>query len=505
MSKICLCLTGKTLAHDLEIIEHYRKYIDLVELRVDCLDPDEGFLIRRFPGMAGLPVILTIRRERDGGRYTGTEGSRVSLLAEGLANAFTDRRRNFAYIDLEDYLNVPSLEDAARVFGTRIIRSYHNITGVDEDIVGKLNSLRHTGDEIVKVAVMPQSFADVVRVFRAAQQTPDLEKILVCMGSFGIPSRILAAHFGSKFSYTAATGEFIGAPGQLNPRTLAELYRFRQITEKTRIFGITGLPLTVTSSPAIFNTVFALENIDAVYVPFPADSVESFLELAERLNMPGASVTVPHKESIIPWLASVSDQVRNIGACNTIIYNREGWHGVNTDTAGFSASLLNFIGKKNLRGKKVSIIGAGGAAHAVAAEVHRLEGKALVLNRTEIRAKELASRYQFAWNMLNRTGIEHIQKYSDIIIQTTSVGMAPDNDADPLALYQFSGHEIVMDLIYEPVQTTLLRRASDAGCPTCNGSDMLIRQAELQYKYFIGREFPPQFIARIHSLVHENK
>jgi 3-dehydroquinate dehydratase/shikimate dehydrogenase len=169
MSRICLCLTGKTLAQDLEVLEIYRKYIDLAELRVDCLEPDERFLIRLFPEKAGLPVILTIRRTVDGGYFQGGEGSRITLFSKGLAFADADRRRNFAYVDLEEDLNVPSLEEAARTFGTRIIRSYHNLRGgINEDIPAKLRSLRRIGDEIPKVAVKPDSLADTLRLYSAA-------------------------------------------------------------------------------------------------------------------------------------------------------------------------------------------------------------------------------------------------------------------------------------------------------------------------------------------------
>jgi 3-dehydroquinate dehydratase/shikimate dehydrogenase len=92
-------------------LEKYRKLIDLAELRVDCLDPDERFLIRSFPEKAGVPVILTIRRKIDGGQYIGGEGARIVLLSKGLAFADANRRRNFAYVDIEEDLNVPSLEE----------------------------------------------------------------------------------------------------------------------------------------------------------------------------------------------------------------------------------------------------------------------------------------------------------------------------------------------------------------------------------------------------------
>jgi 3-dehydroquinate dehydratase/shikimate dehydrogenase len=500
LAKICLCLTGKTLARDIEVLQKYRKYVDIAELRVDYLDPDERFLIRRFPEMAGLPVILTIRRSMDGGKYVGGEGARITLLSKGLAFAEADRRHNFAYVDLEDDLTVPSLEEAARTYGTRIIRSYHNMNGVDHDLAVKLRELRRVGDELVKAAVMPQSLDDAIRVYQAAKETADLEKILLCMGDYGVSTRILAEPMGSYLSYTTVKGESdmpSGAPGQFDPKELAEQFHFREITAKTKIFGVTGFPLKVSASPQFFNTVFDIEKTDAVYIPFPADSIHALIRLAGEIKISGLSVTVPYKEAVLPFLSYKSDVVKSIGACNTIVSGDQGWAGYNTDGPGFTDSLLEFSGRKDLRGRKITIVGAGGVARAVAAEVHKLKGKALILNRTAVRARDVALPYKFAWAGLDNKGIEMMYNYSDIVIQTTSVGMEPHAYADPIEFYQFTGKELVMDLIYKPAKTRCLIRAEAAGCRILNGYDMLIRQARYQYTHFMGKEFPPSLISRV--------
>jgi 3-dehydroquinate dehydratase/shikimate dehydrogenase len=241
MARICLCLTGKTLARNQEILKKYEKQVDLAELRVDCLEPDERLLIRRFPEMVKAPVILTIRRKRDGGFFDGGEGARIILFSKGLAFAEADRRHNFAYVDLEEDLDVPSLEEAARTFGTRIIRSFHDFQGVEQNLAGRIRALRHVGDEIIKAAVMPQSMADVVRVYKAARELHDVEKIILAMGDYGMNTRILAELLGSHLTYTTAKGEAdipLGGPGQLCPQELVDFYRFRSITPKTRILGI---------------------------------------------------------------------------------------------------------------------------------------------------------------------------------------------------------------------------------------------------------------------------
>jgi len=499
MAKICVCLNGKTLAQDLELLEKNRKYVDLAELRVDCLDPDERFHIRRFPEMAGLPVILTVRRNLEGGYYVGGEGSRISLLAKGLAYAAADQRRNFAYVDLEEDLNVPSLEEAARTFGTRIIRSWHNMEGVDQDLSGRIKKLRRVGDELVKVAVTAGSLGDVVKVYKAAKETAGIDKILLCMGEYGVNTRILSEFLGSRISYTSVEGDGIkyGAPGQLEPKVLAELYHFREITTKTKIFAIAGFPLKFTNSPLFFNTVFKMEQADAVFIPVVADSVESLINLAEEIGISGLSISVPYKEKILPYLAGRSEKASAIGACNTLVKGFEGWMGYNTDAPGFSDSLLSYIGKKDLKGKKVTIIGAGAAAKAAAFEVNRLRGKALILNRTPAKARSLAEPYRFAWAAFDSRGAVMMEKYSDIIIQASTAGMAPHADSDPIEFYKFTGKEIVMDFIYEPPKTPCLMRAEQAGCKILNGSDLLHRQARYQYGFFMNREFPPSLVSRV--------
>ncbi|MDR1444721.1 MAG: type I 3-dehydroquinate dehydratase [Treponema sp.] len=520
MAKICLCLTAKTIAGDLEILERNRRYVDIAELRVDCLDQDERLLIRRFPEQAGLPVILTIRRDTDGGNYAQGEASRIRLLAQGLAFAEADRRKNFAYVDLEEDLNVPSLEEAARTFGTRIIRSSHNLNGIDEDIPGKIQKLLRTGDEIVKIAVLARGSADALAMVRAARRERNLDKVFLCMGRYGVFTRILAEKLGSQITYTSAEGEPSAAPGQICPKDLVELYRFRSINADTRVFGVVGYPLNVTGSPRFFNTVFSLETAGAVYVPFPADSLKDFMALAEELDISGVSVTVPYKEAVLEYLGSMSEDVGQIRACNTITRCPQGWQGTNTDMRGFSDSLLAFAGTvhagggdeagmvppprksagravSSLKGWKVTVIGAGGAARAAAAELYRLGARTLVLNRTLAKARSLAAPYKFRWGGLDEGGISQMEKFSDIIVQTTPAGMEGNPDRDPLERYSFSGKEIVMDLVYEPERTPFLQRAAAAGCPVLNGYDMLIRQARYQYAQFFKRDFPPTLLNRV--------
>jgi len=501
LAKICICLTAKTIARNLQILEKHRKHVDLAELRVDCLDPDEKLSIRRFPEQANVPVILTVRRDVDGGYFVSGEGARINLMARGLAYADVDRRKNFAYIDLEDDIRVPSLEEAARTFGTRIIRSYHNIKGSIDDLPAKLRSMSHSGDEIVKIGITANSTWDVLSLLRTGREFKGRDKILIAIGRYGVYSRILAEQFGSFLSYTSPFADrdaVKAAPGQFDPETLARLYRFRSITAATKIYGEIGFPLVLEDNTRFFNSVFKMENIDAVYVPFPADSITACVELARDLGISGLAVTTPYTESVIPFLDEQSPEVVKIGACNTLSRGPQGgWLGTNTDIKAFSDSLLDFLGKPSLKRVRATVVGAGGMAKVAAFELHRLGAKALILNRTIHKARSLAAPYKFAWGGLEGQDIEMIGKYGDVIIQTTPAGMEGSEFVDPAERYSFTGKEKVMDLIYRPEMTPFLRRAADAGCKIQNGYDMFVREAKSQYAQFAGRDFPEHLLPKL--------
>lgn len=491
-TRICLCLTEKTLQENLAILESCRPWIDLAELRVDCLASDERLHIRRFPSLAKIPVILTIRRQSDGGQFVEGEWSRTVLMARALAFADVDHTKNFAYIDLEEDLHVPSIEEAARAFGTRIIRSVHDMHNPVLNIRERVQKLCRTSDEIAKIAFMPGSLSDVTRLFQQAKDLSCEEYILIAMGPYGLPSRILAPILGSTITFASseqAIRRSGNGLGHLDPVTLNEMYHIRRIGTHTQVFGVTGNPLNATSSPLIHNQGYARQDIDAVYLPVKAETIEEAIDFADTVGIRGLSVTFPFKETVLPNLEEISAETGEIGACNTILKENGHWHGYNTDAPGFSRALLEFLGRKDLRRLKVAIIGAGGAAKAIAHAVKALGGKACVFNRTVEKARELAQGYNFRWAALDSSNRILLESWSDVIIQTTNVGMSPDVDADPIDFYPFTGKEAVYDIIYHPEKTHMLRRAEKAGCRICNGYSMLQYQAWLQYELFTGRTY----------------
>ena len=491
---ICMCLTGKTLEEDLQLVKKYEKLIDIVELRVDHLNEDEQLYVKKFPSMIYKPCILTIRRTVDGGLFSGSEFSRTNLFGRALAFADPDKSKNFAYVDFEEDYHIPSMHDAAMAFGVRIIRSFHSMNEPVYNIRARCDEIRKTGYEIPKVAFMPNSLADVERMFRETRDFTQYEHIICAMGAEGLPSRILAGYTNSFLTYVSPE-EMLGKMngiGHIDPVTLNELYNFRSINEKTSIYGITGWPLPKTSSPMLHNSGYKKLGLDAVYIPARATLISGAINFADSIGMKGMSVTIPHKESVLYYLGEQTPEVVQIGACNTIVKKNNKWVGYNTDAYGFRRSLEEFLNGTKLKFKKVAVIGAGGAAKAIAYTLKQMGARVCIFNRTVEHAQQLAEKYGFSYCQLDSRAASKIDEYSTLIIQTTSVGMNSDGPStkenDPLYFYDFRGNEMVFDIIYTPEVTPIMRRAAAAGCRTCNGYKMLEYQAYEQFKLFTGKD-----------------
>ena len=491
---ICMTLTGKTLEDDLKLVKRYEKQIDLVELRVDYLCEEEQLYVKRFPSMINLPCILTIRRDIDGGLFTGGEFSRTNLFGRALAFADPDKSKNFAYVDFEEDYHIPSMQDAAMAFGVRIIRSCHNMTGPVTNLRERCNIMRKTGYELPKIAFKPNSLSDVVNLFREGEAM-DYEHILCAMGPEGFPSRVLSAYSNSYLTFVSPEEmlQNTNAIGHIDPVTLNELYHFREITNKTQLFGITGWPLPRTASPVIHNSGYHKLSMDSVFLPVRSPSISEALNFCEQLGFKGLSISVPFKESVLYYLNEQSPEVVQIGACNCLVNRNNRWTGYNTDAVGFKKALEDFLGSMSLKRKKVAVIGAGGAAKAVVYALKQMGAKVCIFNRTLEAAQVLAEKYGYSYCQLDQFCVEKLDEYSTLIVQTTSVGTNSDGKSteenDPIYFYNFRGNELLFDIVDTPAISPVMKRASLAGCRTCNGYKMLEYQAYEQFKLFTGKEY----------------
>ncbi len=507
---ICFTLSADTLDGMSAQIDRYRGCFDMVELRLDLLKQEERDKLVRAASLPvwsdGVALILTFRRQTDGGAWSGEDTPRLnyvlSLVENHAASLVREGRRVF--IDLEDDVGAVAagreVADAAARHGVRIIRSRHDFQGTPDDPAAVLGELAACGGpgEIPKLAVQVRGSRDLVRLVRAADSVRGNagSVIIVGMGPYGFPSRVLAPRIGSFLSYGSDPGAGRGhaAPGQIDPRTMAELYRYRSQGPNTEVFGIIGNPVLHSRSPAFHNAEFERQGRDAVYVPFPTDDIEAFRELMTLLDIRGLSVTIPHKEVVAGWFngagaqgVTCSPELTAVGACNTVVRDAGGnLVGANTDVEGFLEPLLRRV--PDLRNRGVTVLGAGGAARAVVYALLSSGARVLVLNRNQDRAESLAHEYahlgQISAGALSPEALPLLATHNDIVVQTTSVGMAPELGADPLPFYRFSGTEVLYEIIYSPPQTRLVSRAQAAGCSVVGGEEMFNAQAERQAQLF---------------------
>lgn len=481
---LCLTLTEATVDANKQYIKKYCNDADLFELRLDCLNLDEMPKAVELSHTCKTDIILTYRRMIDGGRRKVSEEDRLQVLRTCVKNG------DFSYIDMEEDLEDSELNALVEAKQMNIIRSRHDFDSVPDDVSKDLMNLcKHPG-EIPKLAVMPKSVADMLRLLDGYRNTSMTRFILLGMGNFGVWSRILGPHLGGFLSYVSVPNQS-AAPGHIDIETMSRVYPLDRLSSNGHIFGIIGNPVMHTKSPVLHNAGFDAAEVDAMYVPFTVDSVEDFITFAEKLPVDGFSVTIPHKQAIIPFLDTQTEAVQAIGACNTVYCKDGTLNGDNTDAPGFMAPLVPEIKK----GMKACIIGAGGAARAIIYGLQKAGVEVLVVNRTESRAQELAEHFNCAYGSIN--DINLISQYNDILVQTTSLGMVPDVERDPVAGYEFTGKEIAYDIIYKPLMTRFLTRAQAAGCTIITGDKMLLEQGYLQFKGFTGCEYPREVTPRI--------
>ncbi len=227
MALLCLSLTGPTLEENRRRLKELTVPIDLIELRADFLKAGELEALDQFPGTAGAPVILTIRRTSDGGRYDGPEEERQAVIVRAL-------KGGFSFLDLERGASFPRAVSSCRERGTVIIRSFHDFDGVPDNLDGLMEELSRDRDAVPKIAVTPGSTGDLLRLLETARRFSPVRKIVIAMGDWGVPSRILAEKFGSMLSYSSSA-DTPAAPGHLTPESLQNLYGYSSIDSETEV------------------------------------------------------------------------------------------------------------------------------------------------------------------------------------------------------------------------------------------------------------------------------
>ena len=259
------------------------------------------------------------------------------------------------------------------------------------------------------------------------------------------------------------------------------------IDGKTKLYGILGNPVTHSLSPAMHNAAFASLGENSVYLPFPTENVSGALTGLKSLGVHGVSVTIPHKERVIDFLDEVDPVARRIGAVNTIVVKRNGGgstlFGTNTDWLGANRALGL---KTSLRGSRAVILGSGGAARAIGFGLLEAQVDIVIQSRSQAKGQQIADILGCEWQPLGQM----VTDGADILVNATSVGMQPNDDVSPMVKEALSHFKVVMDIVYAPLETRLLREAAAAGCHCVNGLEMLLFQGAAQFELWTGRAAP---------------
>jgi len=274
------------------------------------------------------------------------------------------------------------------------------------------------------------------------------------------------------------------------------------ISGKTRVCGVIGDPIEHTLSPTIHNAAFNHLNLDFVFLAFrvKAADLEKAIQGMRGLGIHGLNVTMPHKSRVISFLDEVDPTVKFLGSANTIL-NKEGrLSGFNTDGVGALKALRE--NGAELSEKKVLLLGAGGAAKAIAFALAEEVGELVVLNRTADKAKELAAvlgqRFgkKVVGGPLSSDTVQKNLRDSDILINATKVGMHPHESQTMVEPQWLRSDLTVMDIVYNPIETRLAKDAKAAGAKVINGVEMLIYQGAASFQLWTSRSAPIEVMRR---------
>lgn len=479
---IIVSITGPTFSEALHQIVISRKDADLFEFRLDRFRKmDLRMLIR----LSRRPVIGTCRPVKEGGGFSGTNKARLEILHEVCS-------LGAGYVDLELYLGASEVDRFHSAFpGIRVIVSRHLRRPPSPLVCQRVfEKLQSTGADIIKLAYPARDSSDVKPAwdFLEKAHRSKQKAIAVAMGDAGQSSRVTYKIFGGWGTYASPDGSTTSAAGQLSAQTLRVVYRAERLNRRTRIFGVIGDPLVQSKGPMIHNPLFHKAGKNAVYCKFPVKDLKKFMKtVAPQLS--GFSVTIPHKESIMNHLDSIDRTSASIGAVNTVYRVKGHLRGTNTDAAGALDAIEDVL---SVKGKQILVIGAGGAAKAIAYEAKNRGAVVTISNRTMSQAKTLASELQVDDIPMERVGS---MEY-DILANATSAGMVPDTGVSvlPSGLVR---SPVVFDVVYNPPLTKFLRDARRRGAKTIPGTAMYIYQAAKQSELYTGVKASIRYMKRL--------
>jgi len=450
-----------------------------LEFRLDYLpQPMQGVrlikdFLSRYPQCT---ILATCRRHQNHGHFNGSMDEQVNIL-----NAAIDAGARAVDLEIESAENVqPKLEFLrGRAW---LVVSYHNFGGTPslEAVLRRMNKVPADAYKIVSTARKPTDNSKVLSLFKSAPRSP---LILLAMGEAGFPTRVLSTAMGGLYTYASPSATEGTAAGQVSAKMLRNLFRVEKFTKAAKMYGVIADPVRHSISPAVHNRAFQSKRIDSVYLPFLVHppQLKDFFLFANKMPIAGFSVTIPHKQKILRYLDIVDPLARRIGAVNTVFKKNGKWRGLNTDVQG----IVGPLSKKIRLGKSsVLVVGNGGAARGAAFALADGGAKVAIVGRNADRVRALAKACNAEALMRDQLN----SRYFDAVIHATPLGMFPHTN-ECFFEDRIPG-EIVFDMVYNPRETLLLKRAGEQNKVIIDGLQMFLEQAALQFETWTGENAP---------------
>lgn len=502
-SLICIPITETKVELFLTAINEAELVADAIELRLDYL-PHEALsqvIIELHSRLKHIskPVIFTFRPREQGGMRDLNLQDRQNFW-RSLPKEVIDV---MAFADFELEL-AESLLEVSPIPWSKVICSWHNLEETPANLFEIYERIARTPAAVVKIATQVNRIGDCLRLFDLIDRKSAAKPIVVLgMGMPGVMTRVFALSRGAMLTFGALKRGAESASGQPTVDELKELYRVKQLSRESEIFGVIGKPIGHSRSPLMHNCALKALHRDGVYLPFEVDDVSEFIRDFVRpttrkidWRLRGLSVTIPHKLAIIPHLDFIDMTAQRIGAVNTVLVEGDQLHGYNTDAVGAMRPLDALIDVKSAR---IAVIGAGGAARAICYGLSERGADVTIYARDLRKAQLLADEFKA------RTGlIEGFDGQADVVVNCTPIGMhGHSEDHSPIEAEHLRGVRLVYDLVYNPEETALLREARAEGCRTLGGLAMLVGQAAEQFRLWTGVEAPVDVMWRAVSSKEE--
>ena len=437
-------------------------------------------------------AIATCRRKPFGGQFAGSLTEELEALLKAaqagcqIVDLAVESAEEAKPAQLEKFRN------GLRAAGAALLVSFHDFLRTQE-LDQAARRIEAFAPEFVKVVSTAQSLADNLAVLKLIEERSLSARVVgIAMGEEGIISRVLGLRAGAAFTFASSGGGEETAPGQVTARTLRDLYRVEQLDQATRIFAVAGNPIAHSLSPLMQNTAFRREGVNAVLLPLKTHALDDLLTLLRGLPLSGAAITMPLKQEVLPHLAKMDPLTTRIGACNTLRVGDGKIVGFNTDAAGVVRPLEK---RMKLKGARIAVLGAGGAARAAVFALVDQGAEVLIVNRTHETAVALAKDAKAQ----ALTHEQFARGRFDALINTTPCGMAGSKQAMPIAENELNAG-LVFDMVYNPLETPLLKLAAARGIPGISGVEMFVQQGARQFEIWTGKPAPEAEMQRVVEL-----